>query len=58
MITEANIKSITVMVMEVPCCSGLVGLAKQALDISKSNLKFKAVVVGINGEVLKEILIN
>ena len=58
MITEANIKSITVLVMEVPCCSGLVQLAKQALDISKSNLQLNAVVVGISGEVLKDILIN
>jgi hypothetical protein len=58
MINEAQIKSITVLVMEVPCCSGLVQLAKQALEFSESSLQLRAVVIGINGEVLRDIIIN
>lgn len=58
MINEANIQSITVMIMQVPCCSGLFHLAKNAIEESGKNIPFKVIVIGINGEILKEALVN
>jgi hypothetical protein len=40
--------------MQVPCCMGLVQLAKQALENSKRKVPLKAVVVGLKGEILSE----
>ncbi|WP_041531328.1 4Fe-4S binding protein [Syntrophotalea carbinolica] len=49
-LTENNIRSITVAYMEVPCCSGLVSLAQQALNDSGSDLDLQKVCIGIRGE--------
>lgn len=45
-----NIKSITYAHMEVPCCFGLVGIIKQAIDDSGKNIPFKETVISIKGE--------
>ncbi|MDP2364392.1 MAG: 4Fe-4S ferredoxin [Ignavibacteria bacterium] len=58
MINKANLQSITVMVMQVPCCSGLYQLAQNAIQESGKNIPLKVVVIGINGEVLKEVQVN
>lgn len=58
MINEANLQSITVMIMQVPCCSGLYHLAKDAIEESGKNIPLKVIVVGINGEILKEVQVN
>jgi ferredoxin len=55
MINEAKIKSITVLIMEVPCCGGLVQLAKQALEFAEREIPLYVKVVGIEGNILKEI---
>ena len=47
----SNIKSITVARMEVPCCSGLTAMAKQALEISGKEIPLKEVIVGIRGNI-------
>ncbi len=51
---DAQINTLTVMIMQVPCCMGLVQLAKQALSESKRKVPFKTVVVGIQGDILSE----
>ena len=53
-IEDAGINTLTVMIMQVPCCMGLVGLAKAALQKAKRKIPIKSVVVGINGEILQE----
>lgn len=53
-IDDAKINTLTVMIMQVPCCMGLVGLAKAALQKSKRKIPIKSVVVGIKGEILQE----
>ena len=58
MINEANLQSITVMIMRVPCCSGLYQLAQRAIQESGKNIPLKVIVIGINGEVLKEVQIS
>ncbi len=51
---DAKINTLTVLIMQVPCCMGLVQLAKQALANSKRKIPVKAVVVGLQGEILSE----
>jgi NAD-dependent dihydropyrimidine dehydrogenase PreA subunit len=43
-------KSITVVHMEVPCCSGLVYMARQAIIASGKDIPLKEVTIGIRGE--------
>jgi len=54
MIDQANIKSLTVMMMEVPCCSGLLYIANEALKKAKRKININSVVVSINGEILEK----
>ena len=58
LIDQAGIKSLSVMVMQVPCCSGLVQLARQALQESGRNVPLKVTVVGVKGEILQEVELN
>jgi NAD-dependent dihydropyrimidine dehydrogenase PreA subunit len=50
MITQSNIKSLTVVHMEVPCCNGLVFMARQALANSGRDIPFETVCIGIRGD--------
>jgi len=50
MLQENDIKSLTVVRMEVPCCSGLVAIAQQALAASGKQIPFETVTIGIKGE--------
>ena len=54
LIDEARINTLTVMIMQVPCCGGLLHLAKQAAAAAKRKVPLKCVVVGIQGGILKE----
>ncbi|HOX08961.1 MAG TPA: 4Fe-4S binding protein [Planctomycetota bacterium] len=47
----SGITKVTVYRMEVPCCSGLTRLARQALADSGAALPFEEVVIGLSGEV-------
>lgn len=47
---DNDIKSITVAIMEVPCCRGLDILVKQALAQAEKNIPLETLVIGINGE--------
>ena len=50
MIEQSQIRSLTVVHMEVPCCSGLVHLARQAVARSGRELPLETVCIGIRGE--------
>jgi len=54
MIDDAKINTLTVMIMEVPCCSGLIGLAKKASEKASRKIPIKIIVVSIKGKILKE----
>jgi hypothetical protein len=54
MIDVARINTITVMMMEVPCCGGLLQMAKQALAAASRKVPLKKIIVGLNGEILQE----
>lgn len=51
-IKKSNLKSLTVVHMEVPCCSGLAYIARKAIAASGTNLPFKEVVIGIKGDII------
>ncbi|TAM49446.1 MAG: 4Fe-4S ferredoxin [Acidobacteria bacterium] len=52
MIDEAEIASLTVMVMEVPCCGGLVQLARLAAARASRRIPVDVVVAGIRGDIV------
>lgn len=53
-ILRANsIRSLTVLHMEVPCCSGLTRVAQEAIAISGKDMPFEDVTVGLRGEVVR-----
>ncbi len=54
MIDLAKVNTITVMIMEVPCCGGLVALVQQAQASASRKVPVKKVVVGVGGEILDE----
>jgi len=47
---QAQPKSLTVVHMEVPCCFGLVHMAKQAILASGHDIPFKELTIGVRGE--------
>jgi hypothetical protein len=53
-IDEAGINSLTVMIMQVPCCRGLLALAQRAAGQAKRKVPLKLIVVGLQGEILSE----
>jgi len=54
LIEDAKINTLTVMIMEVPCCSGLLKIALDSLNLSSRKIPVKVVVVGIKGDIIKE----
>lgn len=54
MIDISKVNTITVMMMEVPCCGGLLQMVKAALAKATRKVPVKQMVVGISGEVLEE----
>jgi hypothetical protein len=51
---DARINTLTVLIMQVPCCKGLVSLVQQALAASKRKVPVKEIVVSLQGEVLSD----
>lgn len=47
---HSDARSLTVVHMEVPCCSGLVHMAKQAIHLSGKDIPLKEVTIGIKGD--------
>jgi hypothetical protein len=54
MIDEAQIKSLHVMVMEVPCCSGLMHIAEVTVNATNRKIPIKKTVVGVQGQILQQ----
>lgn len=54
LVDDAKINTLTVMIMQVPCCSGLLALAKKALSQAQRQVPVKAIVVSLQGEILSE----
>ena len=57
LIDHAKVKSITVLVMEVPCCMGLVQTVREALSQSELKPPVKIKIVGLKGNIKDEIML-
>jgi len=56
LLKQSSVKSLTVVHMEVPCCSGLNYIASRAVAASGKDIPVKDVTISIQGEVLTEAL--
>ena len=54
LIDQANVKSISVMIMQVPCCSGLLRHVVEAASRARRKVPVRGLIVGIQGEILNE----
>ena len=54
LIDQAKINTLTVMTMEVPCCAGLLAIAKEGASKASRKIPIKSILVGLRGKVLKE----
>jgi len=54
LIDDAKINTLTVTIMEVPCCSGLLALAQEGAKRASRKVPIKYVVVSIQGNIIKE----
>lgn len=54
LIEVAEIKTLTIVVMEVPCCRGLLSLALKARDSASRMVPVKCVIVSIEGNIIEE----
>jgi Fe-S-cluster-containing hydrogenase component 2 len=51
----ADIKSITSVIVEVPCCSGLPMIVKKGLEISGKKIPMEEVVISTRGKILQRV---
>jgi len=49
-LSHSSVRSLTVVYMEVPCCSGLVHMAKQAMQLAGKDTPLEEVTIGIRGD--------
>lgn len=57
LVEEARVKSLTVIIMEVPCCGGLLRLAREAVSRSQRKIPIHLIQVSLQGNVLQQNLI-
>ena len=50
---ESGIKSITSVIMEVPCCSGLPMIVKKGMELAGVEIPMEEVVISTRGQILK-----
>jgi ferredoxin len=53
-LTENDIREISIVNMEVPCCFGLVQIVRQALEASGKNLPVNICTLGTDGQLLQQ----
>ena len=46
-----EVKSISVAIMEVPCCRGLDVIVRKALDLSEKEIPLETIIVGVDGTI-------
>lgn len=54
MADQAQVNTFTVMIMQVPCCRGLLQIVQGALSRANRKVPVKAVVVSVEGDILQE----
>ncbi len=54
LIDDGKINTLSVLIMEVPCCRGLLKLAETAREHASRNIPIKRMVMSVKGELLQE----
>jgi len=54
LIDEAKINTLTVLIMQVPCCGGLMRMVREAAAGCSRKVPVRQVIVGVEGEILQE----
>lgn len=54
LIDQAKINTLTVVIMQVPCCGSLLQMAKQAIATASQKIPLKLAVISVEGKILKE----
>jgi len=54
LIEDSKINTLTVAMMEVPCCGGLLALAQEGAKRANRKVPIKYVIIGVQGNILKE----
>ncbi len=50
-VAENDVRSVTVVRMEVPCCGGIASAARRSVEASGKPIPFRDVVVGVSGTI-------
>ena len=53
----ADIKSVTIVIMEVPCCGGLPAIVKRGLEIAGKDIPFEQIIISAQGQMLNRVKI-
>jgi NAD-dependent dihydropyrimidine dehydrogenase PreA subunit len=51
-IATCNLNSLTILIMEVPCCSSMVGIIKQAMEQAGKTVPVEQIILSTRGEVI------
>jgi ferredoxin len=54
LIDNAMVNTITLVIMEVPCCGGLIQMVQKAVRAASRKVPVKLIIAGIQGDILKE----
>jgi len=49
---QAGVNSVTVVDMEVPCCSKLPALVRHAMTLAGKDIPFNEIVIGVRGQIV------
>jgi hypothetical protein len=52
MITEGGVRSVTVVIMQVPCCRGLEQMVRQAIEMAGTETPLRRVVLSLDGDAI------
>jgi hypothetical protein len=58
LVDRAGIRTLTVMIMQVPCCSGLLHLARRAVERASRPVPIEAIVVSLEGRILQRVAVT
>ena len=54
MIDVSQIDTLTVLIMEVPCCGGLVHIAEKAREQAQRHIPIKVIILSVQGKIMSE----
>jgi len=56
--STADIRSVTILVMEVPCCQGLPMIVKKGMELASKNIPMEKIVISSKGDILTRAIVD